>query len=178
MTKGYRMGKKLGYVSLGCAKNLVDTEVMLGLLRDNGYSITEDLSEADLIVVNTCTFIEKAKAESINTILEVAQYKEDGTCKGLIVAGCLSQQYQDELFQEIPEIDALIGTGAWDQVMVAVDAIEHGNRSCIMENITNIYDERMPRIQTTPRYSAYVKIAEGCNNGCTFCIPQSYYRVY
>ncbi|MDU6913491.1 MAG: MiaB/RimO family radical SAM methylthiotransferase [Veillonella sp.] len=103
------MGKKLGYVSLGCAKNLVDTEVMLGLLRD-------------------------------------------------------------ELFQEIPEIDALIGTGAWDQVMVAVDAIEHGNRSCIMENITNIYDERMPRIQTTPRYSAYVKIAEGCNNGCTFCI--------
>ena len=87
-------------------------------------------------------FIEKAKAESINTILEVAQYKEDGLCKGLIVAGCLSQQYQDELFQEIPEIDALIGTGAWDQIMVAVDAIEHGNRSCIMENITNIYDER------------------------------------
>ena len=164
------MGKKLGYVSLGCAKNLVDTEVMLGLLKDNGYTITEDLSEADLIVVNTCTFIEKAKAESINTILEVAQYKEDGKCKGLIVAGCLSQQYQDELFQEIPEIDALIGTGAWDQIMVAVDAIEHGNRSCIMENITNIYDERMPRIQTTPRYSAYVKIAEGCNNGCTFCI--------
>lgn len=82
----------------------------------------------------------------------------------------MSQQYQDELFTEIPEIDALIGTGAWDQVMVAVDAIEHGNRSCIMENITNIYDERMPRIQTTPRYSAYVKIAEGCNNGCTFCI--------
>ena len=79
-------------------------------------------------------------------------------CKGLIVAGCLSQQYQDELFQEIPEIDALIGTGAWDQIMVAVDAIEHGNRSCIMENITNIYDERMPRIQTTPRYSAYVKL--------------------
>ncbi|MDU3276538.1 MAG: 30S ribosomal protein S12 methylthiotransferase RimO, partial [Veillonella sp.] len=103
------MGKKLGYVSLGCAKNLVDTEVMLGLLKDNGYTITEDLSEADLIVVNTCTFIEKAKAESINTILEVAQYKEDGKCKGLIVAGCLSQQYQDELFQEIPEIDALIG---------------------------------------------------------------------
>ena len=164
------MGKKLGYVSLGCAKNLVDTEVMLGLLKDNGYTITEELSEADLIVVNTCTFIEKAKAESINTILEVAQYKEDGKCKGLIVAGCLSQQYQDELFQEIPEIDALIGTGAWDQIMVAVDAIEHGNRSCIMENITNIYDERMPRIQTTPRYSAYIKIAEGCNNGCTFCI--------
>ena len=93
MTKGYRMGKKLGYVSLGCAKNLVDTEVMLGLLRDNGYSITEDLSEADLIVVNTCTFIEKAKAESINTILEVAQYKEDGTCKGIDRYRCMGSSY-------------------------------------------------------------------------------------
>ena len=164
------MTKSLGYISLGCAKNLVDTEVMLGLLKDDGYTITDNLHEADLIIINTCTFIEKAKEESINTILEAAQYKETGRCKGLIVAGCLSQQYQDELFTEIPEIDALIGTGAWDQVMVAVDAIEHGNRSCIMENITNIYDERMPRIQTTPRYSAYVKIAEGCNNGCTFCI--------
>lgn len=164
------MTKSLGYISLGCAKNLVDTEVMLGLLKDNGYIITDNLEEADLIIINTCTFIEKAKEESINTILEAAQYKEIGRCKGLIVAGCLSQQYQDELFTEIPEIDALIGTGAWDQVMVAVEAIEHGNRSCIMENITNIYDERMPRIQTTPRYSAYVKIAEGCNNGCTFCI--------
>ena len=164
------MTKSLGYISLGCAKNLVDTEVMLGLLKDDGYTITDNLHEADLIIINTCTFIEKAKEESINTILEAAQYKETGRCKGLIVAGCLSQQYQDELFTEIPEIDALIGTGAWDQVMVAVDAIEHGNRSYIMENITNIYDERMPRIQTTPRYSAYVKIAEGCNNGCTFCI--------
>ena len=164
------MTKSLGYISLGCAKNLVDTEVMLGLLKDDGYTITDNLHEADLIIINTCTFIEKAKEESINTILEAAQYKETGRCKGLIVAGCLSQQYQDELFTEIPEIDALIGTGAWDQVMVAVDAIEHGNRSCIMENITNIYDERMPRMQTTPRYSAYVKIAEGCNNGCTFCI--------
>ena len=164
------MTKSLGYISLGCAKNLVDTEVMLGLLKDDGYTITDNLHEADLIIINTCTFIEKAKEESINTILEAAQYKETGCCKGLIVAGCLSQQYQDELFTEIPEIDALIGTGAWDQIMVAVDAVEHGNRSCIMENITNIYDERMPRIQTTPRYSAYVKIAEGCNNGCTFCI--------
>ncbi len=164
------MSKLLGYVSLGCAKNLVDTEVMLGLLKDNGYSITENLSEADLIIVNTCTFIEKAKEESINTILEVAQHKQTGACKGLIVAGCLSQQYQDELFQEIPEIDALIGTGAWDQVMTAVEAIEQGNRCCIMDSITNIYNERMPRMQTTPRYSAYVKIAEGCNNGCTFCI--------
>lgn len=162
--------KQLGYVSLGCAKNLVDTEVMLGNLRNHGYVITDNLSEAELIIVNTCTFIEKAKEESINTILEMAQYKQTGACKGLIVAGCLSQQYQEELFQEIPEIDALIGTGAWHKIMTAVDAIEHGNRACIMEDITNIYDERMPRMYTTPTYSAYVKIAEGCNNGCTFCI--------
>ena len=102
------MTKSLGYISLGCAKNLVDTEVMLGLLKDDGYTITDNLHEADLIIINTCTFIEKAKEESINTILEAAQYKETGRCKGLIVAGCLSQQYQDELFTEIPEIDALM----------------------------------------------------------------------
>ncbi|MCF0155541.1 MAG: 30S ribosomal protein S12 methylthiotransferase RimO [Veillonella sp.] len=164
------MEKKLGYISLGCAKNLVDTEVMLGLLRDDGYTVTDDLSTADLIIINTCTFIEKAKEESINTILEAAQYKQTGACKGLIVAGCLSQQYQDELFKEIPEIDALIGTGAWNRIMDALDSIEKGNRISIMDDMTNIYDERMPRMQTTPRYSAYIKIAEGCNNGCTFCI--------
>ena len=164
------MEKKLGYISLGCAKNLVDTEVMLGLLKEDGYEITEDLSTADLIIINTCTFIEKAKEESINTILEAAQYKQIGACKGLIVAGCLSQQYQDELFKEIPEIDALIGTGAWNRIMDALDSIDKGNRISIMDDMTNIYDERMPRMQTTPRYSAYIKIAEGCNNGCTFCI--------
>lgn len=164
------MEKKLGYISLGCAKNLVDTEVMLGLLKEDGYEITEDLSTADLIIINTCTFIEKAKEESINTILEAAQYKQLGACKGLIVAGCLSQQYQDELFKEIPEIDALIGTGAWNRIMDALDSIDKGNRISIMDDMTNIYDERMPRMQTTPRYSAYIKIAEGCNNGCTFCI--------
>ena len=164
------MKKKLGYISLGCAKNLVDTEVMLGLLKEDGYEITEDLSAADLIIINTCTFIEKAKEESINTILEAAQYKQIGACKGLIVAGCLSQQYQDELFKEIPEIDALIGTGAWNRIMDALDSIDKGNRISIMDDMTNIYDERMPRMQTTPRYSAYIKIAEGCNNGCTFCI--------
>lgn len=164
------MEKYLGYISLGCAKNLVDTEVMLGLLHDDGYVITEDLSKADIIIINTCTFIEKAKEESINTILEAAQYKQVGACKGLIVAGCLSQQYQEDLFREIPEIDALIGTGAWDRVMEALDAVQQGNRISIMDSISNIYDERMPRIQTTPGYSAYIKIAEGCNNGCTFCI--------
>ena len=147
------MSKKLGYVSLGCAKNLVDTEIMLGALKDNGYEITETLDEAEIIIVNTCTFIEKAKQESINTILQMSEYKQFGNCRGLIVAGCLSQQYQEELFAEIPEIDALIGTGSWNRIMEAIEAINDGKR-----------------MQTTPTYSAYVKIAEGCDNGCTFCI--------
>ena len=164
------MSKKLGYVSLGCAKNLVDTEIMLGALKDNGYEITETLDEAEIIIVNTCTFIEKAKQESINTILQMSEYKQCGNCRGLIVAGCLSQQYQEELFAEIPEIDALIGTGSWNRIMEAIEAINDGKRICIMDSITNIYNERMPRMQTTPTYSAYVKIAEGCDNGCTFCI--------
>lgn len=164
------MSKKLGYVSLGCAKNLVDTEIMLGALKDNGYEITETLDEAEIIIVNTCTFIEKAKQESINTILQMSEYKQFGDCRGLIVAGCLSQQYQEELFAEIPEIDALIGTGSWNRIMEAIEAINDGKRICIMDSITNIYNERMPRMQTTPTYSAYVKIAEGCDNGCTFCI--------
>ena len=164
------MSKLLGYISLGCAKNLVDTEVMLGALQDNGYEITEELEKADIIIINTCTFIEKAKEESINTILEAGQYKQYGDCKGLIVAGCLSQQYQEELFTEIPEIDALIGTGSWNRIMEAVEAIQQGQRICIMDSMTNMYDEGMPRMMTTPDYGAYVKISEGCNNGCTFCI--------
>lgn len=164
------MSKLLGYISLGCAKNLVDTEVMLGALQDNGYEITEELEKAEIIIINTCTFIEKAKEESINTILEAGQYKQYGDCKGLIVAGCLSQQYQEELFTEIPEIDALIGTGSWNRIMEAVEAIQNGQRICIMDSMTNMYDEGMPRMMTTPDYSAYVKISEGCNNGCTFCI--------
>lgn len=164
------MSKLLGYISLGCAKNLVDTEVMLGALQDNGYEITEELEKAEIIIINTCTFIEKAKEESINTILEAGQYKQYGDCKGLIVAGCLSQQYQEELFTEIPEIDALIGTGSWNRIMEAVEAIQQGQRICIMDSMTNMYDEGMPRMMTTLDYSAYVKISEGCNNGCTFCI--------
>lgn len=164
------MSKTIGYVSLGCAKNLVDTEVMLGLLRNKGYEITEELSQSDVIIVNTCTFIEKAKTESVNTILEAAEYKRDGTCRGLIVAGCLSQQYQQELFTEIPEIDGLIGTGSWNRILEALEEVEAGRRISIMDSVVNMYDERMPRMQLTPSYSAYVKIAEGCDNGCTFCI--------
>lgn len=164
------MKRRLGYISLGCAKNLVDTEVMLGILEANNFVITEDLDTAEIIIINTCTFIEKAKEESINTILEAAQFKTDGNCKGLIVAGCLSQQYGEELFREIPEVDGLLGTGSWDKVMEAIGAIDEGKRAYFMDDIANIYDERMPRMRTTPQYSAYVKISEGCDNGCTFCI--------
>ena len=143
------MSKKLGYVSLGCAKNLVDTEVMLGALQANDYEITDTLAEAELIIVNTCTFIEKAKEESINTILEVAEYKKFGNCKALIVAGCLSQQYQEELFAEIPEIDALIGTGSWNRIMEAVEAtIQERKRVLITGESKEIYTALTPRIFT------------------------------
>lgn len=164
------MKRKIGYISLGCAKNLVDTEIMLGELKENSFSISEDIEDAEIIIINTCTFIEKAKEESVNTILEAASYKQSGSCKGLIVAGCLSQQYGEELFREIPEIDGLLGTGSWHKIMDAVAAIDKGKRAYFMDDISSIYDERMPRMQTTPTYSAYVKISEGCNNGCTFCI--------
>lgn len=164
------MKKIIGYISLGCAKNLVDTEVMLGLLKEAGYEISEELNHADYIIINTCTFIEKAKEQSVNTLLEVASLKGEGSCKGLIVAGCLSQQYGEELFREIPEIDALLGTGSWHRILEVIAAIDEGKRAHFMEDISNIYDERMPRMHTTPVYSAYVKISEGCNNGCTFCI--------
>lgn len=164
------MNKTIGYISLGCAKNLVDTEVMLGLLQNDGYTITEELEEADYIIINTCTFIEKAKEQSVNTILEAAQFKKFGKCKGLIIAGCLSQQYGEELIREMSEIDALLGTGSWDRILDAIQAISEGKRAILLDSISNIYDERMPRMQQTPTYSAYVKIAEGCNNGCTFCI--------
>ncbi len=161
---------KIGFVSLGCSKNLVDTEVMLGLLRDKGWEIVEENEEADIIVVNTCTFIEKAKEESIQAILEMAKLKETGKCRALIVAGCLSQQYQQELFKEIPEIDALLGTGSWNRILEAADAVLAGERVCFMDEMKNIYDDTQPRIRTTPKYSAYIKIADGCINGCTFCI--------
>lgn len=160
----------IGFVSLGCSKNLIDTEVMLGILRDKHMKITDDLAEADVIIVNTCTFIEKAKEESVNTILQAASYKKTGRCRLLIVTGCLSQQYKGELLKEMPEIDALLGTGSWDKIWEAIEAAEKGERACFMDSVSHLYDEHTSRMRTTPSYSAYVKIAEGCNNGCSFCI--------
>ena len=162
--------EKIGFVSLGCSKNLIDTEVMLGILRDRHMTITDDLSDADIIIVNTCTFIEKAKEESINTILQAAKYKEEGHCQMLIVTGCLSQQYKEDLLKEMPEIDALLGTGSWDRIWEAIDTVRHGKKACFMDNVSHLYDQHTSRLRTTPKYTAYVKIGEGCNNACSFCI--------
>ncbi|MCI5566540.1 MAG: 30S ribosomal protein S12 methylthiotransferase RimO [Veillonellaceae bacterium] len=141
---------------------------MLGILRDNGIEITNDPAEADILIVNTCAFIESAKEESITTILNMSEYKESGRCRSLIIAGCLGQRYGQELLDDMPEADAIVGAGAWDKVMDAVRETLRGNRVVITgDNI--IYDAHTPRIRTTPLYTAYVKIAEGCDNRCAFC---------
>lgn len=161
---------KAGFVSLGCAKNLVDTEVMLGLLADHQIGITANPSDADILIVNTCSFIESAKEESITTILNMAEYKATGNCKSLIIAGCLGQRYQQELLEELPEVDAIIGTGAWHRIIEAVEETMRGNRVLIVGETDTIYDDKMTRITTTPDYSAYIKVAEGCNNRCSYCV--------
>lgn len=160
---------KAGFVSLGCAKNLVDTEVMLGILQEHDIELTPDPSEAELLIVNTCCFIESAKEESITNILNMAEYKKNGKCRSLIVAGCLGQRYGQELLDELPEADAVLGTGAWNRIMEAVEETLAGNRVVIAGESEIIYDDKTPRIVTTPSYYAYVKIAEGCNNNCAFC---------
>lgn len=160
---------KAGFVSLGCAKNLVDTEVMLGIIQSHGIELTANPAEADILIVNTCAFITSAKEESIATILNLYDYKEVGRCRSLIVAGCLGQRYGQELLDELPEADAIIGTGAWNRIMEAIDESLRGHRVIIMGEKDIIYDSKTPRIRTTPDYSAYVKIAEGCDNRCAFC---------
>lgn len=161
---------KAGFVSLGCSKNLVDTEVMLGLIREREIELVNDPSDADILIVNTCAFIQSAKEESINTILNMAEYKqpEKGHCKSLIIAGCLGQRYGQELLDELPEADGIIGTEAWGRVTEVIDETLKGNRLVIKGDET-IYNASVPRIPTTPKHTAYVKIAEGCNNRCAFC---------
>ena len=160
---------KAGIISLGCAKNLVDTEVMLGLLRENGVELTKKPREADILIVNTCAFIETAKQESITTILNMAEYKNTGKCRSLIIAGCLGQRYGQTLLDELPEADAIIGTGAWHRIMEAVRETMDGKRVVLIGENETIYDAKTPRILTTPNYTAYLKIAEGCDNRCSFC---------
>jgi len=161
---------KAGFVSLGCAKNLVDTEIMLGILADNNIQITDDPHDADILIVNTCSFIDSAKEESLSTIIQMADFKQAGRCRGVIVAGCLGQRYQQDLLDELPEISAIVGTGAWGRIMEAVQAVLTGERVLLIGETDTIYDETMRRIITTPSYSAYVKIAEGCSNCCSFCV--------
>ncbi|MBR7025696.1 MAG: 30S ribosomal protein S12 methylthiotransferase RimO [Selenomonadaceae bacterium] len=159
---------KAGFVSLGCAKNLVDTEVMLGIMQANGIELTANPADADILIVNTCAFILSAKEESITTILNLADYKK-GKCRSLIVAGCLGQLYKRELLDEMPEVDAVIGTGAWNRIMEAIEETLSGRRVILIGEREIIYDAKTPRIRTTPNYTAYVKISEGCNNRCAFC---------
>ena len=160
---------KIGLISLGCAKNLVDSEHMLALLRAAGWEITEDMAEADVGVVNTCGFIEAAKSEAIETILDVAQYKQTGKMKGLVVTGCLVQRYAEEMKTELPEIDALCGTGSYENIVDAAAAALGGHKAAYMADMASAALEG-DRSRLTPPYTAYFKIAEGCSNRCGYCI--------
>lgn len=164
------MNIKISFISLGCDKNLVDSEVMLGLLRDKGYTLINDETEADVIVVNTCGFIQDAKEESIGTIIEMGQYKENGKCKALIVTGCLAQRYQDELIKEMPEIDAILGVSNYDKVIEAVESVLDNKKYVAFEDNDHVPEEYINRVISSTGYSAYLKIAEGCDNHCTYCI--------
>jgi ribosomal protein S12 methylthiotransferase len=171
------MMKKVGFISLGCPKNLVDSEVMMGHLKLSGYQITANAEEAETVVVNTCGFIDSAKKESIEAILEATQLKTTGKAKRVIVAGCLVERYRDELKAELPEVDAFIGTGQINDILSACDpktnlrslpVLPLGNQSA-----TYLYDESTPRVLATPSHYAFIKIAEGCDRPCAFCfIPQ------
>ena len=160
---------KIGLISLGCAKNLLDSEHMLALLRAAGWEITEDMAEADVGVVNTCGFIEAAKSEAIETILDVAQYKQTGRMKGLVVTGCLVQRYAEEMKTELPEIDALCGTGSYENIVDAANAALGGHKAAYMADMASAALEG-DRSRLTPSYTAYFKIAEGCSNRCGYCI--------
>ena len=160
---------KIGLISLGCAKNLVDSEHMLALLRAAGWEITEDMAEADVGVVNTCGFIEAAKSEAIETILETAQYKQNGKMKGLVVTGCLVQRYAEEMQKELPEIDAICGTGSYENIVDAANAALGGQKAAYMADMAAAALDG-DRSRLTPSYTAYFKIAEGCSNRCGYCI--------
>ena len=164
---------KIGMVSLGCPKNLVDSEVMLGLIREKQLEITNDPAEADLIIVNTCGFIESAKEESINTVLQMAEYKQNGSCKYLVMTGCLGQRYADELFESMPEVDAIVGTDSFTDIGWVIDQVMVGKRLKHLQKLESKNVAMPPRMLTTPSYMAYLKIAEGCDNCCSYCIiPQ------
>jgi ribosomal protein S12 methylthiotransferase len=163
---------KVGFVSLGCPKNLVDSEVMMGILARSGYEITPRAGDADVLVVNTCSFIAPAQQESVQSILEMAEYKKFGRAQKLIVAGCMVERYRDEIREQIPEVDAVIGTGEIEKILEACEGDLRSNDASA-ELPTYLYHDLTPRILATPRHTAYIKINEGCDHPCTFCvIPQ------
>ena len=161
---------KVGFVSLGCPKNLVDSEVMMGILARGGYELTPRADEAEVLVVNTCSFIEAAQKESVDAILEMAEHKKFGAAKKLIVAGCLVERFRAQILEQVPEVDAVVGTGEVERIM---EAVEGDLRVLPAQPPAFLYHDLTPRIVTTPKHAAYIKIAEGCDHPCTFCIiPQ------
>src|SRR5215213_3151993 len=165
--------KKVGFVSLGCPKNLVDSEVMMGQLKEAGYEITNNADEAETVVVNTCGFIESAKQESIDAILEATTLKAGGKAKRVIVAGCLVERYRDDLMKELPDVDAFIGTSQVGEILKVADEKFDANELTITpignKSSTYLYDEYTPRMRATNSHTAFIKIAEGCDRPCAFC---------
>lgn len=161
---------KILFISLGCDKNLVDSEEMLGLLNREHFEFTDDESEADVIVINTCCFVNDAKEESVNTILQMAEYRKSGSCKALIVTGCLAQRYKTEISDEIPEVDAILGTSSYDKIVDAVKSTICGEKYEKFNPLDELIVEESERVVTTGGHYAYIKIAEGCNKCCTYCI--------
>src|SRR5258708_17945306 len=162
--------RKVGFVSLGCPKNLVDSEVMMGILAREGYELTPRADDAEILVVNTCSFIEPAQKESVDAILEMAAYKKFGSAKKLSVAGCLVERYRDQILEQIPEVDAVVGTGEVERI---IEAVEGDLKVLPAQPPAFLYHDLTPRIVTTPKHQAYIKIAEGCDHPCMFCIiPQ------
>lgn len=161
--------ENLGIISLGCAKNTVDSEKMIGVLKEKGYNIVTDEKNADIIIINTCSFIEKAKRESIEHIIEMGKLKKR-KLKYLIAAGCMAERYKEELLKELPELDGVIGTGDFPRIIDILDDIKKGKKVIEYGHCDSLNDENMQRVLSTPSYYAYIKIAEGCNNSCSFCI--------
>lgn len=161
---------KIALESLGCSKNLVDAEIMLGILNKSGHQLVGECEDADVVIVNTCGFIEDAKQESIDTIISYADLKNEGVIKYLLVSGCLAQRYTEELLEEIPEIDAIVGTGSYDKITEVVDNLVDDGKVVEKGDINFSFDEELPRYISTPPYLAYLKIGEGCDNNCTYCI--------
>ncbi len=161
---------KILFVSLGCDKNLVDTEFMIGILREKGYTFTNEEEQADVIIINSCCFINDAKEESVNMILEMAEYKDSGSCKALIVTGCLAQRYRTEIMKEIPQVDAIIGSNSFDEIAIAVEEVLEGKNYELYKPLEGLPHFSIKRSLTTGGHYAHLKIAEGCNKNCSYCI--------